>query len=525
MKQEIKFGTDGWRGIVGFDYTEEKIKIISSGICDYLKDKHSLTQPEAPAGGTEQKDIATDFASGGRDQEPYQNQSPNQNQTPRPQEKTPKVVVGYDTRFLSDRFAKTAAAIFFQNGISTCLSDNFVTTPALSKAVVDNKADLGIMITASHNPFYYNGYKIKGSYGGSATMDIVKPIEDKVNAILNNKEAAKFLSNNNTLPDPQNSYAECDFLQNYKKYVLSLVDTDIIKKNFNFPVVIDAMYGAGQGLCREIYSELSSSEIIEIHGYKNTSFGTINPEPIGNNLNGAVKTLKEKKSMLAICLDGDGDRIGAIGENGNFVSSHHIFAILLKYLVKYNKLSGKVVKTVSTSSIIDRICAKYGLELLTRPIGFKYISEEILAGGVIMGGEESGGLWVNGYMPERDGIFMGLKLIEVLCRENKSVNEVLKDIYNEFGYFVYRRADYDIDNTRKERLRDYLSKNIPDILKTEMNSKPVMIDGFKYILKDGSWIMIRPSGTEAVIRIYAESDTTEKLDILHNYGKKIMESV
>ena len=224
-------------------------------------------------------------------------------------------------------------------------------------------------------------------------------------------------------------------------------------------------------------------------------------------------------------LDGDGDRIGAIGENGNFVSSHHIFAILLNYLVKTKKLTGKVVKTVSTSSIIDRICAKHGLELLIRPIGFKYISEEILAGGVIMGGEESGGLWVHGYMPERDGIFMGLKLIEVLCSENKSVNEVLKDIYNEFGYFVYRRADYEIDNIRKDRIREFLSKNIPDILKAEINSKPVMLDGFKYILKDGSWIMIRPSGTEAVIRIYAESDTSEKLDTLHNFGKKIIESI
>jgi len=517
MKQEIKFGTDGWRGIVGFDYTEEKIKIISSGISDYLREKYSLSQPEGPA-SREQKDTHENLSTGGQDNDRMQNQGNCS------QEKTPKVVIGYDTRFLSDRFAKTAAAIFFQNGIGTYLSDNFITTPALSKAVVDNKADLGVMITASHNPYYYNGYKIKGPYGGSATMDIVKPLEDKVNAIFNNKEA-RSLPNNNIPRDPQNSYTECDFLQNYKKYVLSLADTDVIKKNFNFPVVIDAMYGAGQGLCREIYKELSSSEIIEIHGHKNASFGTINPEPIGNNLNGAIKILKEKKSMLAICLDGDGDRIGAIGENGNFVSSHHIFAILLKYLVKNDKLSGKVVKTVSTSSIIDRICTKYGLELLTKPIGFKYISEEILAGGVIMGGEESGGLWVSGYMPERDGIFMGLKLIEVLCRENKSVNEVLKDIYNEFGYFVYRRADYEIDNTRKERLRDYLSKNIPDILKAEMNSKPVTIDGFKYVLKDGSWIMIRPSGTEAVIRIYAESDTNEKLDILHNFGRKIMESV
>ena len=255
MKQEIKFGTDGWRGIVGFDYTEEKIKIISSGISDYLWEKCNISQPESP-GSSEEKDIPNDPSTCHQDKERRQNHGDC------PLEKTPKVVIGYDTRFLSDRFAKTAAAIFFQNGIRTCLSDNFITTPVLSKAVVDNNADLGIMITASHNPYYYNGYKIKGPYGGSATMEIVKPIEDKVNAILNNKEAAKFLSNNNTPHDPQNSYTECDFLQNYKKYVLSLADTDIIKKNFNFPIVIDAMYGASQGLCREIYSELSSSEIM-----------------------------------------------------------------------------------------------------------------------------------------------------------------------------------------------------------------------------------------------------------------------
>lgn len=514
MKQEIKFGTDGWRGIVGFDFTEEKIKIISSGVSDYLREKYHIPEPE--------RSICKEPASPKDPAVGSPGKAQMQDQEDRPQEKIPKVVIGYDTRFLSDRFAKSAAATFCQNNVGAYISDSFITTPALSKAVIDNNADLGVMITASHNPFYYNGYKIKGPYGGSATMDIVNPIEDKVNSISNNKEVKYPLSNKSQ--NPQNSYLQCDFLQGYKKYVLSLVDTDIIKKNFNFPVVVDTMYGASQGLCREIYKELSSSDITEIHACINTSFGTINPEPIGDNLNDAVKTLKDTKSMLAICLDGDGDRIGAIGENGNFVSSHHIFAILLNYLVKRGKLTGKVVKTVSTSSIIDRICAKYGLELLIRPIGFKYISEEILAGGVIMGGEESGGLWVHGYMPERDGIFMGLKLIEVLCSENKSVNEILKDIYNEFGYFVYRRADYEIDNIRKDRIRESLSKNIPDILKTEINSKPDMLDGFKYVLKDGSWIMIRPSGTEAVIRVYAESDTSEKLDILHNFGKKIIES-
>jgi phosphomannomutase len=285
------------------------------------------------------------------------------------------------------------------------------------------------------------------------------------------------------------------------------------------------MYGASQKIFREILSGLSSSKVYEIHSEINTSFGGINPEPIGDNLNDAITSLKNNKCMLALCLDGDGDRIGALDEVGNFVSSHHIFAIVLNYLIKDRKLTGKVVKTVSTSSIIDRICLKYGLELVIKPVGFKYISEEILSGGVMMGGEESGGLWIKGYIPERDGIFMGLILLETLCTEKRSANEILKQIYNDFGFFVYRRQDYEIENKKKEKIRQMLSRSVPDILKTEGAGTAITIDGFKYILNDGSWIMIRPSGTEAVVRIYAESSTEEKLDYLHLLGRKILESV
>ncbi len=488
MKNEIIFGTDGWRGITGFDFVEDKIKVISAGISEYLNEKTINDSHK----GFEQK--------------------------------KPKVAIGYDTRFLSDRFAHSAAKIMCHNGISTFLSDRYITTPALSSAVLNKQADLGVMITASHNPYYYNGYKIKGSYGGSATMDLVKPIEDKVNAMYNNREIRSQI-NNFKSTDSGNDLDTCDFSKSYKDYVLGRVDTEILRKNLDFPVIIDPMYGAGQSTLRDIVYELSSARVYEIHSGLNTSFGGINPEPIGENLADAIKAVKNKKCMLALCLDGDGDRIGAIGENGNFISSHHIFAILLNDLIKNQKRSGKVIKTVSTSSIIDRICSKYGLELTIKPVGFKYISEEILKGGVLMGGEESGGLWVSGYMPERDGIYMGLMLLEVLCRENKSANEILKDIYNEFGYFVYRRTDYEVDNESKDRLNDLLSKKIPDILSNDVSEKPLVIDGYKYILKDGSWIMIRPSGTEAVVRIYAESNTSEKLECLHNIGKKILDCV
>jgi phosphomannomutase len=315
--------------------------------------------------------------------------------------------------------------------------------------------------------------------------------------------------------------SKLDLVPDYKKYILSLVDTDIIK-GFKFPLLIDPMYGAGQTTYKDILQSLNPSEVYEIHSNINTSFGGINPEPIGDNLNEAISALKEKHCKLAICLDGDGDRIGAIGEEGNFVSSHHIFAIVLNYLVKNKKLYGKVVKTFTTSSIIDRICAKYDLELITTPVGFKYISEEILSGGVIMGGEESGGLWVSGYIPERDGMLMGLILLEILCRQHKTVNEILRDIYNEFGYFVFRRQDYKTDPYKKEKLNKLLSTRIPELLKNEGAREPVTVDGYKYFLDDGSWLMIRVSGTEAVTRVYVESSSSQRLDYLHKLGKKLL---
>ncbi len=476
----IKFGTDGWRGIIADDFTVEKIKMVTSGVCKYLKLK-----------------------TGGR-------------------KKCPTVVVGYDTRFMSDRFAKTVSSTLAANNVKTYISSNFIPTPALSVAVVKRSADLGIMITASHNPYYYNGYKIKGSYGGSATPDIVAEIEDSVNQYIKGSSCPSCYADSNFNYD-KNIIVE-DFTTGYRKHVLSLVDLDAVK-NFNFKVLIDPMYGAAQNLYRDMLEAISPGKIIEIHSVLNPAFGGINPEPIGDNLNDAVSAIKKEKCALCICLDGDGDRVAALGEDGNFISSHHIFAVLLNHIVKNKKPAGKVVKTVSTSSVIDKICSKYGLELVTTPIGFKYISDEILKGGVVIGGEESGGLWEEGNIPERDGIFIGLKLIETMCKEGRTINNILEEIYNDFGYFVYRRLDYEISAVQKEKLKEMLSKRVPDILQTEGTREVVTIDGYKYVMDDGSWVMIRPSGTEAVVRIYAESDSEKKLNRLHNLGKKVVDSV
>ncbi|MBM3707308.1 MAG: phosphoglucomutase/phosphomannomutase family protein [Actinobacteria bacterium] len=492
MENEIKFGTDGWRGITGFDFIDEKVRVISAGISVHLNEKANL-----------EKLRSVKVKKSGGDK--------------------PKVVIGYDTRFLSDKFAESAAEIFCKSGIVASLSDRFITTPVLSNAVVSQAADLGIMITASHNPYYYNGYKIKAAYGGSAAADIISPIESRVSSLYKDSAFVKNL-NNFKYDSKYLKTLKIDFLSAYKNFILRMVDCETIKKNFNFAVLVDPMYGAGQKLFSEILSGLSSSKVFEIHSVINTYFGGINPEPIGDNLKDAEKFLKDNKCMLALCLDGDGDRIGALDENGGFVSSHHIFAVVLDYLVRRKGFKGKVIKTVTTSSIIDRICLKYGLELVVKPVGFKHISEEILSGGVIMGGEESGGLWINGYIPERDGIFMGLVLLEVLCSEKKSAGEILKGIYDNFGFFVYRRQDYEVENAKKEKIKKLLSSKVPDILSAEGAGSPITIDGFKYFLKDGSWIMLRPSGTEAVVRIYAESSSEEKLNHLHLLGRKILES-
>jgi len=485
INKTIKFGTDGWRGVIAKDFTFEKVQIISQGVSDYLKSKKNLKS------------------------------------------KNPRVVIGFDTRFLSDLFAKSAAEIFMANDIETILSDSFVPAPVLSNAVVSREADIGIMITASHNPYRYNGYKIKGPYGGSATMDIISDIEESVNTGINNGQYLKKIKtinediNNNK---PSKGYDLSSFLPDYKKKISEIINTDLIK-NIEFGVLIDPMYGAGQHIYLSILHELGLVNIYEIHNIFNPAFGGINPEPVGDNILEAEDFLKKNNIKAGICLDGDADRIGAIGEEGNFVSSHHIFAIALADLIKLKKTKGRVIKTVTTSSIISRMAEKNNIDVLVTPVGFKYIAEEILKGDVIMGGEESGGLWTNGNIPERDGMLMGLKLLEIMAKEKKTLNQILKDIYDEYGYFVYDRNDYLIEISERDKLRALLESEIPAIIKNEKVREVVTIDGFKYILEDGSWLMIRPSGTEAVVRVYAESSNEKRLQDLLIIGKKVVERI
>lgn len=476
--KEIKFGTDGWRGIISEDFTMDRVRIVTQGVSNYIKER-----------------------TGGR---------------------KPVIVIGYDTRFMSDHFAAAAADIFSQSDISVILSSKIMPTPAVSTAVVKRNADLGVMITASHNPYHYNGYKIKGSFGGSATIDIIADIEKEVSKVNTDPEKYGSLAGTGK-PKPENIVLE-DFTDEYTSHALKQINMDIIK-GFDFSLLFEPMYGASQEIFGDILSRFDPKNLIKIHSVLNPGFGSINPEPIGDNLNEAINLLKEKNCQFGICLDGDGDRIGALGDGGNYISSHHIFAIVLRDLAVRRGLKGRVIKTVTTSSVIDRMCKKNGLELEVTPVGFKYIGEKILEGNVLMGGEESGGLWSYGNIPERDGMVMGLKLLEIICREGKSVNQILEDIYEEYGFFDFQRTDYKVSMEEKQKLVEFLESGIPHILKDGGAESVSTIDGYKYPIDEYNWVMIRPSGTEAVVRIYSEGDNKASSARLQQMGKKIMDGV
>ncbi len=468
----IRFGTDGWRGIIARDFTFANVGKVTRGVCEYLKGRQASKKDR------------------------------------------PRVVIGYDSRFLSAQFARHAATVLAGEGIQAVVSSGEIPTPVLSSAVVSLKADLGVMITASHNPYYYNGYKIKAPFGGSAPMDMVADIQQAVNRA--------------PAEGPQSrsdaAFETKDFIPAYRQRIFALIDRQAAA-NQGLRLLVDPMYGAGRGLFKQMVAELKPQEVEEIHGEANPGFGNINPEPIGDNLAEAAQAVQARGMDMAICLDGDADRIGALDSRGGYISSHHIFAVLLWHLAQDKKLKGRVVKTVSTSSVVDRICKKYSLALTTTPIGFKYIAEQILKGDVIMGGEESGGLWCYGYIPERDGMLMGLKLVEICARQGKPIHRILESLYAEFGPFTYSRVDYQITETQKEKLIGVLEAGVPAPLQDLGIKEVVKIDGYKYITPEGSWVMIRPSGTEAVVRVYAESDSEAKRDRLLGLGKKVIDGI
>jgi phosphomannomutase len=463
---EIKFGTDGWRGIIGDNYTFENLKIVSQAVADYLgKDK--------------------------------------------------KVAVGFDTRFMSDKFAEVVAHVLINNGIGVLLSDKPIPTPALSFVVKSKKLDLGVMITASHNPSEYNGFKIKLPSGGAAGQDVTdaiekllgkNPIPTTENRTLRLSPKAIFLSK---------ELKKIDFTVDYVKFIRSFIALKKIK-NKRFKVLVDAMYGSGNSFIAKILKG-TNIKLEFMRSSINPSFGGLRPEPIEENLEELKMRVKKGKFDLGIALDGDADRIAAVAPNGVFIHPQKILGLLALHLIQDRHWRGGIVKTICGTAMIDNIAKFLKVKLYETPVGFKYISNLMETKDIVAGGEEAGGMGVKGYIPERDGTVAGLLLLEMMAYRNKDILVILNETERQFGKYYYVRLDL--------QLKAHIEPKKEDLPGELLGKKVVEIkdfDGIKLICEDESWLMFRGSGTEPMIRIYAEAKSLQRANKLLLLGKSLI---
>lgn len=451
--EQIKFGTDGWRAIIAEKYTFKNVGCVTQAVSRWIVDE------EVTKNG---------------------------------------VVIGYDARFLSERFARHAATIFAEMEIPVRMADRITPTPAISWAAKHYQA-IGIVITASHNPPEYNGYKIKALYGGSAGPDDISAVEQRLD-----------LYNENLTPDSYNSclkkglIREMNFTKGYLDLIRDSIDLDAIRKS-GIKIAHDPMYGSG----RTIVKQLLGNQVLEIHGELNPSFGGVAPEPMEKNLGELSEFIVENKCAIGLANDGDADRIGMVDENGVFVNSHQLLSLLVKYLVEEKKLDGKIVKTVSTTTMLDKQAEKYDLPMDVTPIGFKYIAEKIVAEDILAGGEESGGIAVKGHLPERDGVYIGLLIAEMVVKSGKSLSELVQDLFDEYGlHETYRNDIHTEDHKKKGMIRYCKEKKLQEIAGHKVVDWD-MKDGIKHHLENGSWLLVRQSGTEPVLRIYSEASSKD----------------
>ncbi len=446
----IKFGTDGWRGVIADDFTYENVRKVACAIARYV------VRAEKPGAG---------------------------------------VLVGYDTRFGSERFAHVAAEAVSMSGAPVWVAEKACPSPALSLLVRQRGAAGGIMITASHNPYRWNGVKFKASYGSSALPSIVAQVE---------KELAKVLMEGvPPLPAQPANIQSLDILSPYLETIEKLVDWERIRAA-NFRFVVDPMHGAARGLLRELMTR-NGVACDEIRGTRDPLFGGVNPEPIEPHVEALRQAVLSGGYHAGLCADGDGDRIGAMDRDGTFITPHQIFSILLWHLAGTRQISGDVAKTFSSTKMLDKIAAKFGRKVFETPIGFKYICELMLERDILLGGEESGGIGTKLYLPERDATVMALLLAEVMAWHRKSLGELVAQLHEEFGEHHYGRVDLELKPGQKERAIEHFSGNkVKSVLKWQV-ARREDLDGIKLYVEEIGWVMLRASGTEPMLRVYSET--------------------
>ncbi|MCU0411211.1 MAG: phosphoglucomutase/phosphomannomutase family protein [Bacteroidetes bacterium] len=465
MTPSIKFGTDGWRGVIAADFTFDNVAKVALATANYFK-KHKKIRNG--------------------------------------------IIVGYDARFLSKEFAQKTAEILADRGIKVLISDAISSTPMVSLLCKKLNAAGGVVITASHNPARYNGYKIKGDFGGPAHPEMIDKVE---------KELKKVIKKDVT---SAKSYAEhvakkkiqmLDFTSMYVEDIKTKVDLDSIRAA-GIRIAFDAMYGAGQGVMEKIIPVA-----VSLRGAFNPSFGGAHPEPLPQHLVGLKDAVVKERCDIGIATDGDADRVGIYDERGQFVDSHRIFALLLKYLSQHKKWTGEVAKSFSVSQLINKMANAYGVKLHETAVGFKHLCRLMTERNILIAAEESGGLGIKGHLPERDGVFIGLLMAEMMAARKMKLSELVEEVMKEFGWHYFNRYDAHLTEKEKIRIMKAYKKGVK-----QLAGFPVLrvetTDGFKLFVENG-WVLVRASGTEPLIRFYAEAETPEKVEALLSAARAI----
>ncbi len=468
----IKFGTDGWRAVIADQFTFANVERVAQATADYWSAN--------PVSGTERK-----------------------------------VVVGYDRRFFSDQFGQRVAEVLAGNDFKVILTPDPAPTPSVSFAVHQQHAVGGVMITASHNPPIFNGYKLKAHYGGSADAATCQAIESLLDR---NPVKAVPLA---TAKGKQIVIE--DVRRAHYAALKKLVDFKLVSKS-KLRFAHEALFGVGAG-CFEELLRGTTCKVTTLNGQHDVLFGGINPEPIEKNYARSSAFLKKHPHDICLVTDGDADRVGGMDGRGNYLSTHQLICILLHHYVVNRRQRGRVVKALTTTAMMDKMCAAHGLELVETGVGFKYIVNEILKGGVLLGAEESGGIAFPGHIPERDGIAAGLTLLELLATERVSVNKLIARLVKEFGPHEYGRIDTHFPLEKRAALMEFLKGSPPDKLIRSPLADMKTYDGVKFIAEDSSWLMLRGSGTEPILRIYAESSSQANVSKLLKLGVQLTKRV
>ncbi|HKV32935.1 MAG TPA: phosphoglucomutase/phosphomannomutase family protein [Pyrinomonadaceae bacterium] len=464
---QIKFGTDGWRAIIAREFTFVNVERVAQAYADFL------------------------IREAGDGNKPF-------------------VVIGFDRRFLSEKFAARTAEVMAGNGFKIALFSDAQPTPLISWAVKDLGATGGVMITASHNPANFNGFKIKAPWGGSAPPETTRAAEQLVDATTPKK--AEVTDDGHELLDGPTT--------RYREQIASYVDLERLK-NASGKVIVDPMHGSA-GRWVESFLNGGTLSVETIRDYRDPLFGGVNPEPIDQNLAPLKQRVVEARALVGLATDGDADRVGAVDERGRTMTMHDVVPLLLLHLARVRKMTGSVVVTVSQSVLTKRIAQAMGLKVYETPIGFKYIADLMLKEDILLGAEESGGIGVKGHIPERDGVLNSLLFLEAIVSAGKPPSEMLADLHREFGEFHFGRRDLHMPVSRGLELVAQLSQNPPPDFASFAVTKVETTDGAKLTFDDESWLLFRQSGTEPVLRLYSEATSIEKMNTLLDAARELV---